>query len=838
MISEAAGFGLRLENYSPLTHHFDEMVGADGAPRSHWARVVNFLSSLNREGLAHRWDEGRRVIQQNGITYNVYGDPLSVDRPWPLDPIPLILDPAEWASIEAAIIQRATLLNAILKDLYGPQRLLYDRQLPAELVLAHPSYLRQCHGVMQPGGSFLHLYAADLARSPDGKWWVIADRAQAPSGTGYALENRMVSNRTMPDLLSRSNVRPLEEFFQTLMRTLLEIAPSHRENPRVVLLTPGPYNETYFEHALLARRLGISLVEGGDLVVRDRRVFLKTLGGLLPVDVILRRQDDSFCDPLELRADSLLGVPGLLQAIRDGHVAVANMLGSGVAETAALSAFLPGLCKHLLSEELKMPSVATWWCGQDVPKQYVLDHPGGLVIKPALRARREPPVFIDKLSDADRRQFLAKLKSRPQEYVAQEQVALGTTPVWNSHGLLPRHFVLRVHAVATRGTYAVLPGGLTRFSASKDSLVVSVQSGGGSKDAWVLSKGPVPPMPPPQPRSLVTDINRATFDLPSRVADNLFWMGRYAERVDFGIRLVRGGLVRVARESRTNQDLSAICDVLQGLGYLEDPEARLEVSILAKELDTLVTDPERRGGLLWTLNKMHRLGWLLRDRISADTWLVLSRLTQKFVEPLPGDPFRRSAAIDLLDRSILRLSAFSGYVMEAMTRGAGWAFLDIGRRLERAVQVLEMLRFGLALGVEDNEADRLEALLEVSDSIITYRSRYMSSMQPELVVDLLLLDEANPRSVAFQLARLQEHIERLPGAADLRTRPEYKTGLEAMSKVRLVELDHLMGLDRRGRRTRLQVLLRSVANNLQQLSEQLNRAYLIHALPIRQATQG
>ncbi len=271
MISEATtGSGLRLENYSPLPPHYDEMVGPDGCPRPHWAPVVEFLSTLNSHGLARRWDEGRRVIQQNGITYNVYGDPRSVHRPWPLDPIPLIIDPHEWARIEAAIAQRATLLNSILADIYGPQKLLYDRQLPAELVLAHPSFLRQCHGIQVPGNTYLHLYAADIARSPDGTWWVIADRAQAPSGTGYALENRMVSTRTLPDLLSSSNVCPLQDFFQTLMGTLLGIAPGHRDNPRIVLLTPGPYNETYFEHAYLARHLGISLVEGGDLVVRER----------------------------------------------------------------------------------------------------------------------------------------------------------------------------------------------------------------------------------------------------------------------------------------------------------------------------------------------------------------------------------------------------------------------------------------------------------------------------------------------------------------------------------------------------------------------------------------
>ena len=839
MLSETLpAAALKLNEYSPTPPHYDEMVTPQGTPRPHWRGLVDFLSDVDPQILARRWDEGRRIIEQNGVTYNVYGDPLSgVDRPWPLDPLPFILGAAEWAGIERAIIQRATLLNGILADVYGPQKLLADRRLPADLIFTHPSFLRPCHGIQVPGGVYLHTYAADLARSPDGHWWVLADRTQAPSGAGYALENRMVSARTLPDLLTASHVKPLSDFFQTLTGTLLQSAPTSRENPRIVLLTPGPYNETFFEHAYLARHLGISLVEGGDLVVRDGRVYLKTLGGLLPVDVILRRQDDSFCDPLELRSDSLLGIPGLIEVLREGRVAVANMLGTGLMETPAMAAFLPGLSRHLLGEELAMPSVATWWCGQERPFQYVLDHPEGLVIKPALQAKREPPVFLDRLTAGEKSAFLTRLRANPHQFVAQEQVALSTAPVWTEAGPQPRHLVLRVHAVASHGTYAVMPGGLTRFSASQDSMVVSVQSGGGNKDTWVLGAAPVAvPLQAPV-RAHVVDINRATFDLPSRVADNLFWLGRYAERVDFGVRLSRGAFVRLARESRQNLDLSAICDVLHGLGYIEREQPEWDMEKVESELRTVITDSHRRGGLLWTVNKMHRVGWLLRDRVSTDTWLVLSRLAQKFSEPMPDAPFRRSALIDLLDRSILRLSAFGGYVMESMTRGSGWRFLDIGRRIERASQVLDLIRFGLGLQVEENGADRIEALLEISDTLLTYRSRYSSSMQADLLVDLLLLDEGNPRSVAFQLARLEEHIVKLPlGSAAQRFRPEDRMVLAALSEVRLVELGPLMHLDRQGQRRRLQVLLRSISAKLKQLSDQLNRSYLIHSLPIRQTT--
>jgi uncharacterized circularly permuted ATP-grasp superfamily protein len=492
---------------------------------------------MGLDQLTRRWQTGQQLIQANGVTYNVYGDPQGRERPWVLDPIPLAVSEEDWAHIERAIIQRATLLNAVLADLYGERRLIQDRQLPPALLFSNPNFLRPCFGIKPPGGVFLHSYAADLGRSEDGQWWVIADRTQAPSGLGYALENRYVSARTLPAAFNRSRVRPLIGFLDVQREALQALAPNHRDHPRIVLLTPGPENETYFEHSFLARHWGFPLVEGADLTIRDSRVFLKTLTGLEPVDLILRRMDDSFCDPLELRGESVLGVPGLTQAVRAGHVAIANALGSGLLETSSPMAFLPGLCRALLGEELRMPSVATWWCGHEAERRFVLSHLPDLVIKPAFRRAGEIPVFPATLSSEARQQLAAKIEAAPEEYIAQEQISLSTAPVRTDSGIVPRHVVLRVFACWDGQSYSVLPGGLTRVSMEASSPIVSMQAGGGSKDTWVLSSSEdssaLRAFPGPDLPAL------AASPLASRQADNLFWLGRYVERVEGGVRLVR-----------------------------------------------------------------------------------------------------------------------------------------------------------------------------------------------------------------------------------------------------------------------------------------------------------
>ena len=820
--------------YTAKSGFFDELLTAGGQPRAHWKMLLETLSAIGPADLERRWQEGRRIIHDHGITYNVYEDPQTTDRPWPLDAIPLAVGSEDWAFIEKAIVQRAKLLNQILADLYGGQELLRNRLLPPELVFRNPAFLRACHGVKPPHGIHLHIYSADIARSADGAWWVLGDRSQAPSGAGYALENRLVTSRVLPDVFRSANVRRLAEFFKTYRDTLRSLVPAHRENPRIVLLTPGPYNETYFEQAFLARYLGFTLVEGADLTVRDDRVFLKTLGGLLPVDVIVRRQDDSFCDPLELRGDSMLGIAGLVQAARSGNVAIANALGSGLVESAAPSGFLPGLCRHLLDEELLMPSVAAWWCGQPGPQRFVEQNLANLVIKPVFPSYGKQPVFGAKLSAKQRATFIEKLRAEPGLYVAQEQMALSTAPVWDNGRLTPRHMVLRVFAVAAGGTYTVMPGGLTRVSSSVDSLNVSMQGGGGSKDTWVFAKGPEPQTTLLRKPSSTVEVSRATFDLPSRVADNLFWLGRYSERIEPAVRSARAVMRRISQEADPSNSagLDACFRVLAALEYIPAPagEKHSPAEHESAVLD-MIYDSEARGSLGWNIHQVRRVAWLLRDRISADAWRILNRLDQQFsVEP-PPPALRASRALELIDQVIQILSAFSGLVMDGMTRGYGWRFLEIGRRLEKALRMVEMLLAVIGAGASTGQ---LEALLEMADSSITYRSRYLTSMQANLVVDLLLVDEANPRSVAFQFARLNEHVAELPESQSLTRRPaEARLALSLLTTVQLTDVEELVKPTADGRLTALEKMLTRMASDIKLLSEKLNGSYFTHAVASR-----
>ncbi len=832
-----------ISRYESNAAFYDEMLASDAQIRSHWRPLMDSIAAMGPGGLANRWQEGRRLLHDNGVTYNVYGDPRSTDRPWPLDPLPCVIEEKEWASIEAAMRQRATLLNALLADFYGPQRLLHDNLFPPELIFRHPGFLRPCCNVAVPGNIYLHNYSADLARSPDGQWWVIADRTQTPSGAGYALENRLVSQRVLPDVFRATHVRRLADFFQAFRETLRGLVPHHHDNPRVVLLTPGPYNETYFEHAFLARYLGYTLVEGGDLTVRDNAVFLKTLGGLLPVDLIMRRQDDSFCDPLELREDSVLGVPGLVQAVRAGNVAIVNALGSGLLESPATAAFLPALCKQLLDEELKMPTVATWWCGEEEPLAHVLENVERLVIKQTFGNARRLPIFGAKLSAAARDELRDDIRHSPADYVAQEQVALSSVPVWQEGGgLAPRHMVLRIYAVASEGSYSVMPGGLTRITSSLDSLVASMQHGGGSKDTWVMASGPVPQTTLLTGASTSLEVSRATFDLPSRVADNLFWLGRYAERVESGVRSARAVLTRLYQESDPSNvaGLESGVRIMAALGHLpikpvesNGNPANRDASI-EREMLAVVYDSDAKSSLGWTLSQMRRVAWLLRDRFSADAWRILNRFDQQFASPPPIEPLRMGRALSLLDDAIMTLSAFSGLVMESMTRGDGWRFLDIGRRLERALQMVELLRHGLTAGNHE-ESGELQTLLEIADSSLTYRSRYLTSMRADLVLDLLLLDEANPRSAAFQLARLREHVEALPDhAVNGHRRARWRIAVKLLSTVQLAEAQELIRAGEDGEWGSLETLLGVLATGLRALSEALARDYFEHTMASQQ----
>jgi uncharacterized circularly permuted ATP-grasp superfamily protein/uncharacterized alpha-E superfamily protein len=724
--------------------------------RPHWSSFIKSLQAVGSDELARRWARAERRIRENGVTYNIYTDPQGVNRPLEIDPIPLLIPQDEWRFIEAGIIQRAQLLNLLLEDIYGPSRLVKNGDVPAALLFANPAFLRPLAGVAVPKHSYLHLLAVDLARSPDGRWWVLADRTQSPSGTGYALENRSIVSDVLPDAFRTANVRRLASFFRTQREVLLGFAKS--DHPRVVLLTPGPYNETYFEHSYLARYLGFMLVEGHDLTVRDRRVYLKTVEGLQPVDVILRRVDDSFCDPLDLRGDSFLGVAGLVDAISAGNVVVANALGSGVIETAAIMPFLPGLAKKLLGETLKLPSVATWWCGQDYALNWVLQHLDDVVVKPAFPLRGMEPVFGADLATAEKQKIADQIRARPYEYVAQEQVALSTAPVWDHGRIYSRSLVLRTYVLNTGSRWVAMPGGLVRVAGTEGS-VVSMQRGGRSKDAWVMWDEPVDTFSMLRPRNQPVELQRSPVDLPSRAADNLFWLGRYAERAECISRLLRTLMMRVRRA--TGAELSCLFRLYACLDSQHStlPEDRPATAReLEEELVALMSNTERPDSLASTLAEVQRVGGNLRERLSTD----MSRLVVALGESSRTDEYMLFIEYTaVLSGCLELLSAFSGMERENITRGPGWLFMSLGRRLERAMYQVRQLR-ELTAGLDEETWPLLEYLLEVADSSMTYRSRYFTTLQPLAVLDVLMADETNPRALNFQVTHLADLYPRLP----------------------------------------------------------------------------
>ncbi len=822
--------------YTPLPGHYDEMIGPDGAVRPHWQALATSLSSFGRHELNRRTQEARRLIRDNGMTFHVHKGSGTQERPWPLDLIPFVIDDGEWARLEGAIAQRAMLLDSVLADLYGPQRLIRERTLPAEWLYANPAFLRECHGLPPTGGRRLNLYAADMVRSPDGRWWVLGDRTEAPAGIGFALENRVVVNAVLSDLLLASKVRRLAGTLENRKLSLEASAPGHRENPRIVVMTPGPAADNYFEHAFLARHLGYTLVEGTDLTLRNDRVYIKTLGGLQPVDLVLRNDQSDACDPLEFAGHSCTGVPGLVDAVRRGSVGVVNALGSGLVESPGLMAFLPALCRQLLDEDLQLPSVATWWCGADTAREHVLGHLDGLVIKPAYPTGRRERTFGRRLPESQRARLVARIERQPHRYVAQEQVALSTTPVRTAGGLAPRFFVMRVFAIARGDGYEVLPGGLGRVSASTDSLDVTLLSGGSSKDVWVVGQTVEPHRPLLAQNVAPVDVSRATFDLPSRVADNLYWLGRYAERIEAAVRLLRAAVPLLSEESsrRSTAAIAGALSFLVKLKYVpadagatsQPPERALESAVT-----TMLAESKERGSIGWQLDHLRSTAWLLRDRLSADSWRIISRLESD----LKGGARRRSRSgvRRTLDQMVMILTSFGGAVSEGMTRGHGWRLLDVGRRIERALQVLQLLRHGLT-GALDDERARIELLLDATGSVITYRSRYLTSLRTNLLVDLLLLDDANPRSVAFQLDQLKRHVKALPEApAPGRRSPESRLLTDAIAAIQLVDLDELCAVDDTGGRPALVTLLDRLQDDLGGLSDALTRDYLTHATPVR-----
>ena len=805
---------------------YDEMSTGSGKVRGHWRYLVDALEAMGPAMLQQRQHETARILRSDGATYNVYGVADGLNRPWQLDPLPLLVGSSEWAGIEAGLMQRAELLNLILEDLYGPRDLIRKGLIPPDLVFNDPGYLRPCMVSPPAKAPGLTLYAADLVRVADGQFRVLKDRTQAPSGMGYALENRTVMSRLLPSLFRESHPHRLAPFFRRLRESLSELAPAAgHSDPRVVIMTPGPHNETYFEHLYLSNYLDYTLIEGANLLVREGRVWFKSVSGLEPVDVILRRVDDFYCDPLELRPDSLLGVPGLVEAVRRGRVAIANPLGAGILGNPALLPFL-----------LRLPSVATWWCGQPLELDYVLANLPNLVLRPVQRVSGNIPVFGNQLDAAGLSEWRDRLRAQPQLYVAQEQLTPATTPTLREGRIYPHQSILRTFVAAGQDSFMVMPGGLTRVGKQPEAHIVSGQTGAISKDTWVLAS---------EPEQVITLLptGKASYlqmqeTLPGAAAENLFWLARYAERAEDMIRLIR------MIHNRRNETLQladpvsqAVLEILlRGLtqmtmtfpGFTGEGATERLASPLPELID-LISNQQRVGTLAANLGAMLNAAYAVRDQVSSDTRRVLNDISDELTRlAQPGHSDLQSLQ-DTLDRVVTTLMAIAGATGESMSRGLGWHFLVIGRRLERALLLIALLRAVLVTRTQPElEVLLLESVLAVAESHTLYRRRMRSQPQIEAALDLLLLDENNRRSLIYQLNSAQQHLARLPGQERRPYKREIRLLMEAATRLNLASAEELAEADN-GQRTRLEGLLGDLAQSVSETSNALTHTYFTHA---------
>jgi uncharacterized circularly permuted ATP-grasp superfamily protein/uncharacterized alpha-E superfamily protein len=806
-------------HYEPPAGVFDEFVDDRGV-RAHWTFMEEVLNDPESAWAESQDESIRRLLRENAVTYFSNG----LKRPWQLDGLPFILEAAEWEFLKTGLIQRARLLNRIVADLYGSTTLLRG-QLPQALAFANPNYLLPSCGYRPPDGVYLSLLAFDLGRSPDGQWRVLSNRTEAPSGLGYALENRMIMSRSVPDLFERGNIARLAHFFRSYSAALQRLGgESETGDGLSVMLSAGPDQSTYFEQTFLGRYLGFPIVEGADLTVQRGKVYLKTLEGLKPISLILRQIESSDTDPMELNAQSMQGAPGLLRAASQGRVMVSNAIGSGVVENDAIMSFLPGLAEDLLGESLLLPSLATWWCGQPEELDHVTSNLNRLVIRHAFE--RKPLLasgvltyLAPDVSTDDDAELAERIRLAPYGYVGREPIQLSTVPYWNPAGFWEAApMTLRMYVAATSEGYQVLPGGLARVATSGGDI---------SKDVWLprhkgdeVTRLPATTLP----------TRRSDRDLPSRTADDLFWLGRYLERTEGAVRLYRSLFRYINGEGDISDQpvaLSILTRLLASMDYLSAHRARRAASAgrvaVEQELWNILFDPESEDGLATVLANVSRTAEHVRERLSRDAWRLFENLRQT-----PQLRWRVHTAADvvrLLDDLIEKLSAVNGQIHENMTRGYGWRLLDSGRRLERSQYMVRVIRELCTR--EDQPADALALLLDACDSILTHRTRYQTNPTLATVLDLLLIDNSNPRALVHQVEALQRHIATMPKFEHDQALSEAERLLLAShTDLALADMDKLTGvLSKSGIRTHLNRLLKRTEQNLTALQSVLTQTY-------------
>jgi len=831
------------KDYFKDFENYDEVLKSDMKINPTWEKLLSNFSKLGIKEITKRQENLDWLLAENGVTYNVYNDPKGLNRPWSLNIIPFVIDNKEWKTLEKGLQQRAHVLDLVLKDIYGKRELIKNGIIPHEIIFSHRGFLRPCDQIQYKTAQQLLMHSADLARGPDGRMWVVNDRTEAPSGIGYALENRFSTREVVPDFFNQINVKQPFGFFQDFNQLLINAAVSNKENPTIVILTPGPHNETYFEHAYLSSFLGYQLVKGSDLVVRDQKVWIKTLKGLIQVDVIYRRVDDAFVDPLELKGDSFLGVAGLLEVVRQQNVAIMNPIGSGVLENPGLIPFMNSICKYFLKEDLLLPQIASWWCGQEKERKHVLENIKDLVVKPIDITNRENIYFCEFLNDAEIAALKKQILAKPYRFVAQEKISFSTAPNLTKEHLEPRKVVCRTFAIAKENTYSIMPGGLVRVAAERKDMRVSNQKGGTSKDFWVTNNNKKNNKKLQRYHWHHSTSNNLTGieNLPSNTAENLFWSGRYLARTLITARYIRMVLNQMSNSEFNKRDSdSESLDILyKSITHLtsifpgftgKNEDKALEDPL--KEIAIVLFDKTKVGSLAHALSSFNNSYYSLRNLWSKDMWRVYDTLQKIWHDFDEEDHQNEKKIIKLLDTVITKLIAFIGLIEESILVDQGLLLYFIGLQMELATMCIDKSRALLAISYEEDvEYEILESLLNSHESLNIYRYSFKSYLNVENVVNLILLDKSYSRSLKYQLNRIKRDIFKLPKRnEDTALTTLQKAITEACNLINDAKATDLIKVDKNEvTRKNLENLLASLSDKIHDTSMSLTDMYFNHS---------
>ena len=745
---------------------FDEMFDTKCGIRPHWTDIINGLDNAGIKQLELKQLEIDWRLEDNGVTYNIYNDPEGTNRRWNLDPIPLVLTSSEWDEISKGLKQRAKLLNLIFKDLYTEQKLIKEGIIPAEIIFGHKGFIPEVFNFENIDYYSMRFYATDISRGPDGKFWVINDRTQSPSGLGYAVENRLTMNSICDDLYPNVKILKMANFIEGFKNMLKSLSPSNQDNPLIALLTPGPLNETYFEHSYISSFLDLNLVQGEDLLVKNNQLWLKSLNGLRKVDTLIRRVDSQYCDPLELRNDSQLGVAGLVNVVRKDNLSMINPIGVGILENIGLNPFMKNIAKFLLDEELILPQIATWWCGQEKELDFVLGNIRNLIIKRIDRTDNIEIHFTQKLNDSDLNNLIEKIKEHPHYYVGQEIIDFSTTPSFTKGKIEPRNTVIRSFAYLHENEYHVMPGGLIRVSPTKDSLVVSNQKGGTSKDLWILGE---------DENFIGNNIfkNRSFIDsrlenISTKRAENLFWLGRYLTRAIITARMVRFNLKNMLNLTRydntnskkTNNILNiALTHLTMTYPGFLDGKSVLQL----REIISIIRDKNRVGTLSFTLSMLSNSNTNVKNLLTMEAWRIYEKLQKEWSSYSKREIYSNKEHINELDKLLIYLMAYKELIDESIFKEQGLILYDIGSKIEISQLLISKLRSLLTIKLDKLiEYDILDSMLNSYESYNSYRAYYKSSLALENVLDFLIFNTKYPKSLIYIINQLLADLRELP----------------------------------------------------------------------------